>query len=365
MKTIQDIFQAYAPKYLETFGDKIPGQHEKVIKAILKCKTPGCGAVVFLCKHCKTTHSVPLGCGNRHCPGCQHSKSSEWLERQTLNQLPGAHFMVTFTVPKELRGFIRSNPKLGYKELFSASSNALKTLAADSKFSGGAVSGFMGVLHTWGRLLQYHPHIHYLIPGGTLSKDKTKWLPTGNKFYLPVHALSKIFRGKMKDAFRAAGVLDQIPGEVWSQPWNVNCKPVGNGEFTLKYLAPYVFRVAIANSRILKVEHDKVHISYKKSGSKRLRTLVLSAIEFMRRFLQHVLPSGFMKIRYFGFMSSNFSLPLEKIRELIQTSGACTAKEIQKIATVLQSSISLVCPDCGGELSLLGIIFPECNSPSG
>jgi hypothetical protein len=365
MKTIQDIFRVHAPMYLEKFGDKIPSQHKKVIQAILKCKTHGCGAIVYSCKNCKTTHSVPLGCGNRHCPGCQHSKTSEWLERQTLKQLPGSHFMVTFTVPKELRDFIRSNQKLGYTELFSASSKALKKLAADSKFSGGAISGFMGVLHTWGRQLPYHPHMHYLVPGGTLSKDKTTWLPTGNKFYLPVHALSKIFRGKMKDAFRTAGVLDQIPREVWNQPWIVNCKPVGDGEFTLKYLAPYVFRVAISNSRILKIENDKVHISYKKSGSKRLRTLVLSPLEFMRRFLQHVLPSGFMKIRYFGFMSPNFSLSLEKIRELIQTSGACTAKEIQKIATVLLTSISPVCPDCGGALSLLDIVFPERNSPSG
>lgn len=365
MKTIQDIFRAYAPAYLEKFEDKMPGQHQKVIQAILKCKSPGCGAIVYRCNHCKKNHSVPLGCGNRHCPGCQHNKSSQWLERQTLKQLPGVHFMVTFTAPKELRDFIRANPKLGYKELFAASSSSLKNLATDTKFSGGAISGFMGVLHTWGRQLQYHPHIHYLVPGGTLLKDKTRWLPTGNKFYLPVHALSKIFRGKMKDAFGAAGVLNEIPGEVWKQPWVVNCKPVGNGEFTLKYLAPYVFRVAISNSRILKIEDDKVTIRYKKSGSKRQRTLVLPTMEFMRRFLQHVLPRGFMKVRYFGFMSPNFSLPLERIRTLIQSCGACTAQEIQKIATIVLTSIPMVCPDCGGDLSFLGVILPERNWLSG
>jgi hypothetical protein len=359
MKTIQDIFGAYSPSYLELYGDKIPSQHLKVIKAILKCKTPGSGTLVYRCQHCNTIHTLHLGCGNRHCPGCQYGKTSAWLQRQSLRQLPGPHFMVTFTIPEELRKFIRTHARLGYSELFSASSASLKKLATDMKFCGGEYSGFMGVLHTWGRQLQYHPHIHYLVPGGTLSQDKDKWLPTTNKFYLPVHALSMIFRAKMRDAFDAAGVLNQIPAEVWQQAWNVNCKPVGDGAFTLKYLAPYVFRVAISNSRILKVEEDKVHIRYKNSGSNRPRTLVLSALEFLRRFLQHVLPTGFMKVRYFGFMNPNFSIPLEKIRALIKSSGICTKKEILAIATTITLPASIICSECGGNLLLQCIILPE------
>ena len=214
MKTIQDIFKTYSLSYLKLYGDKIPNQHRKVMQAILRCKTPDSGALVYRCLHCGKPHILYLGCSNRHCPGCQHRKTSAWLQRQSLRQLPGTHFMVTFTVPKELRKFIHNHTRLGYSELFSASSESLKKLAADKKFSGGEHSGFMGVLHTWGRQLQYHPHIHYLVPGGTLSPDKDKWLPTTNKFYLPVHAFSKIFRAKMRDAFQSAGVFDQIPAEV-------------------------------------------------------------------------------------------------------------------------------------------------------
>lgn len=365
METIQDIFHAHGPEYLEKFGDNIPNQHQKVIRAIFRCKTGESGTLIYSCDNCKKKHIIQLGCGNRHCPGCQHVKTSEWLDRQTSRQLPGPHFMVTFTVPEELRMFIRSNPKLSYSEMFSASADSLKELGTDKKFCGGPLSGFMGVLHTWGRTLQYHPHIHYLVPGGSLSQDRDKWFPSRNKFYLPVHALSKIFRGKMKDAFLKAGVLGQIPALVWKQSWNVNCKPVGDGVFTLKYLAPYVFRVAISNSRILKVKEGVVTISYKKSGSNRPRTLDLSILEFMRRFLQHVLPSGFMKIRYFGFMNPNFSTPLKKIRELIQGSGVCSSKEIKKIATTIRPTVSIKCSDCGETLSFQCVLLPERNWLSG
>lgn len=165
-------------------------------------------------------------------------------------QLPGHHFMMTFTVPEGLRRFIRSNQRVGYSALFTTSSDAIKKLARDKKHMGGDLPGFFGVLHTWGRTQEYHPHIHYVVAGGALSIRDRTWHPSRIDFYLPVRALSKIFRAKFKDAMIKAGLFEHIPAEVWLQDWNVNCQAVGESQASLKYLAPYVFKVAISNHRM-------------------------------------------------------------------------------------------------------------------
>jgi hypothetical protein len=222
--------------------------------------------------------------------------------------------MLTFTVPQQIRPFMRSHQRLAYSALFAASSLAMKKLAPDPKFIGADLAGFFGVLHTWGRKLQYHPHIHYVVPGGAISTQDQSWHPSSQSFYLPVHALSRIFRAKFRDRMKKAGLLHKIPPEVWKLGWNVNSQPVSSSEASVKYLAPYVFRVAISNSRIVKVEKGKVYFRYKKQRSRRHRTMALDALEFIRRFLQHVLPSGFMKVRYYGFLSPTSKVPLEEVR---------------------------------------------------
>jgi hypothetical protein len=226
--------------------------------------------------------------------------------------------MLTFTVPEELRAFLRSHQRIGYSAMFAASSAAIKRLTGDPKFVGGDSPGFFGVLHTWGRQLQYHPHIHFVVPGGALDSGSGLWHPSGVGFFLPVHALSKIYRALFRERMIKAGLLGQIPREVWSIDWNVNSQPVGSAEASIKYLTPYVFRVAISNSRIIKVEDGKVFFHYKKTGSNRLRTLALDALEFIRRFLQHVLPTGFMKVRYYGFLSPSSKVSLEEVRARIE-----------------------------------------------
>ncbi len=163
MGAIQEIFRQYAPQYLARFGDAVPAQHRHVIDAITQCRTDAFGSVCYRCEDCGHHHLVPAACGNRHCPQCQHRKSALWLERQLKRQLPGPHFMLTFTVPEPLRGFVRSHQRVGYAALFEASSQAIKKLARDPRFIGGDQTGFFGVLHTWGRQLQYHPHIHYVV----------------------------------------------------------------------------------------------------------------------------------------------------------------------------------------------------------
>jgi len=168
----------------------------KTINAIIDCRTSYYGAAIYKCNACDQFHIVYRSCGNRHCPNCQHHKTRLWIEKQMDRQLPGHHFMVTFTMPQELRSFIRSNQRACYSAMFKASSKTLKKLSRDEKYMGGDLPGFFGVLHTWGRQLQYHPHIHYIIPGGALSTQDGKWHPSRIDYYLPVKAISKMFKAK-------------------------------------------------------------------------------------------------------------------------------------------------------------------------
>ena len=311
MSAIKEIFQSYGPEYLDRYEATMPAEHRKVIDAIINCRTPAYGAALYECERCGEPHIVYRSCGNRHCPNCQYHKSLKWLEKQIKQRLPGHHFMITFTVPNTLRRFLRSNQRLAYSAMFKASSEAIKKLAADEKYMGGDLPGFFGLLHTWGRQLHYHPHIHYVVPGGALSTQKHRWHPSRIDFYLPIRALSKIFRAKFRDEIQKAGLLANIPAELWHIDWIVNCQAVGACEHSLRYLAPYVFKVAISDRRILKVQNRTVSFRYKKPHSERWRTMTLEVMEFIRRFLQHVLPTGFMKVRYYGFMNPNSSMPLQ------------------------------------------------------
>lgn len=350
MTTISEIFRTFGPEYLEHFGHDMPNEHRKVIEAIMRCRTEQTGYAYFECEQCAHPHIAYCSCGNRHCPTCQHHKTRQWLESQLECQLPGHHFMITFTVPESLRRFIRSHQRLAYSALFKASSEAIRKLVMDEKYIGGDLPGFFGVLHTWGRTLDYHPHIHYIVAGGALLTEDRSWHPSRIDFYLPVRALSEIFRAKFRDEMKASALFEKVPSEVWDTAWNVNCQAVGESSATLKYLAPYVFKVAISNSRIIGVENGFVTFRYKKSHSERWRTMALEVKEFMRRFLQHVLPAGFMKVRYFGFMNPNCKVDLDTIRALIELSYGFNLPELQ--AQALEPWQPAVCPHCGGALKL-------------
>ncbi len=365
MNSINDIFRDFAPDYLHRFGETMPAQHKKVIEAMVDCRTEVNGSLVYRCERCGRDHLLHRGCGNRHCPGCQHHRNRRWMEKQLERQLPGHHFMLTFTVPEPLRDFIRSHQRSAYAALFAASSQAIKVLATNPRFNEGDLPGFFGVLHTWGRMLQYHPHIHYVVPGGMLACQTGQWHPTAPQFYLPVAALSKIFRAKFRDRMHQDGLLNQIPAEVWKCDWNVNSQAVGCPEAAIKYLTPYVFQVAISNTRIVKVEDGKVFFRYKKSGSNRPRTMALDALEFIRRFLQHVLPTGFMKVRYYGFLNPNSKVPLEKVRTLVELAYGFVLNEPKMDKKTMPS---FLCPHCKGELVYCYAILPHrqwAGGPSG
>jgi len=355
MTTIKDIFCEFAPEYLERHGGRIPSEHRQVIHAIMRCRSGQFGFTIYRCQHCGEHHLVNRSCGNRHCPNCQHHKTQQWLAKQTARALPAHHFLITFTVPEQVRGFIRSNQHAAYHAMFQASSAALKLLAKDERFIGTDLPGFVGVLHTWGRQLHYHPHIHYIVPGGGISKDQTRWRASRQDFYLPVKALSRIYRAKFRDAMKQAGLLESIDSTVWSAGWNVDSKAVGDSETSLQYLAPYVFKVAISDNRILTVEHRTVTFRYREHGSNRSRTTSLDVLEFIRRFLQHVLPHGFVKVRHYGFLAANCALSIDAIRHLIDThSGLRSPQALLEPPTPPAPR----CPNCGGPLIPLYSILP-------
>lgn len=225
----------------------------------------------------------------------------------------------------------------------------------------------MGVLHIlrqaqdrlWARNLSYHPHVHYLVPGGGMSADESTWLPGRKSFFLPVKPLSILFRAKFRDALRKTDWNDQVPKEVWSQDWVVHCQPVSNGVAALKYLAPYIFRVALSNRRILTVDAGKVTFVYKDSNSGETRTCTLRAEEFIRRFLQHVLPKGFVKVRYFGFFSSGKQQMLAKIRRLL-----CKFRRLEfPLEKSNRSRPDLRCPKCGCLMRWLQPLHPQSRPP--
>jgi hypothetical protein len=357
MTTINEIFQTFGPEYLQRYSHLIPKAHRKVMDAIIACRTEACGLALYECEKCGEAHRVYRSCGNRRCPTCQYHKSRQWLEKKMKRQLPGHHFLLTFTVPESLRRFIRKYQRTAYSALFKASSEAMKRLVLDEKSIGADLPGFFGILHTWGRTLEFHPHIHYIVPGGALSTSNGLWHPSRIDFYLPVRALSQIFKAKFRDAMKEAGLFDQIPPDVWQIDWNVNSQAVGSSEASLKYLAPYVFRVAISNSRILKIENRTVFIRYRKSHSHRLRTLALEVMEFLRRFLQHVLPTGFMKVRYYGFMNPNCGVSLDRISTLIEMSYGFN---VALPKSDLEPWQPITCPACGGTLRLRSLLLP-CN----
>lgn len=353
MSKIQDLFVTYAPEYLRRYGTRMPKTHRKVIDAVVNCRSGRFGVHLYHCRDCNEVHTVNSSCGNRHCPSCQADKSDQWLQKQTAKLLPCNYFMVTFTVPEELRRFVRSNQIVCYNAIFNAASAAMKRLAQDKRFVGCNTPGFSGVLHTWGRDMNYHPHVHFIVPGGGIDKKNSKWLSSKPDFFIHVRPLSCMYRRLFKEELEAHGLLDQVPSELWRKEWIVNSQAVGKGESTLKYLANYVFRVAISNNRIISFDNDTVKFRYRKTKSKRWRVMELDVMEFIRRFLQHVLPHGLMKVRHYGFLSSTSRLAIQKIREMICCLYSIVKKSVLKVKSRRKP---MLCKRCGAHMKWLQYI---------
>jgi hypothetical protein len=345
---LAEIFRHYGPAYRARFGDQLLPSHRQAMWAIEHCRTEALGGHVYHCPDCDQHLYQYHSCRNRHCPKCQNEQAQHWLEHQQELLLPVPYFMLTFTLPAPLRPMARNRQALLYDLLFRTSAAATQRLAADPRFVGGQL-GMVGVLHTWGRTLTYHPHVHYLIPAGGCTDDDQTWHPARDDFLVPVKALSGIFRARFRDALRQTDLFERVPATVWEQDWVVHCQAVGNGGTAFKYLAPYIFRVAISNSRLLKVENDQVMFRYRASDTGQSRTCTLAAEEFIHRFLQHVLPKGFVKVRYYGFLSVAQRAQLTMLRQQLapvrtvplSTAAPCATDQPTPFA---ESSVTPVTP---------------------
>jgi hypothetical protein len=358
---LAEIFHRYGPEYRQKFGERMPLRHRLAMAAIEQCRTEALGGHVYQCEACDEALYSYHSCKNRHCPKCQNETAEQWLVEQQELLLPTPYFMVTFTLPTDLKHIARSNQKSLYNILFRTSAAALQQLAQDPRFVGGRI-GMVGVLHTWTRDLSYHPHVHYLVPAGALHPDGQRWLSAKKDFLVHVKPLSILFRDKFRDELKKTPLFERVPAETWTKDWVVHCQPVGTGVAALKYLAPYIFRVAISNNRILDLRDDRVTFRYKDSDTGETRHRTVTAQEFIRRFLQHVLPRGFVKVRYYGFFSHGNRHLLNQIRRLL--GNANTAKQTTpQQAHLASQDRALRCPKCGQAMRLVETLQPKRHRP--
>ncbi len=290
---------------------------QKALGDIAACRTVDMGGHINTCNHCGFKQQAYNSCHNRHCPKCQFLKQEQWVDKLKGRLIPGRYFHIVFSIPHLLNPLFYINQAICYKLLFDAASGALRNAGRNPNFLG-AETGAVAVLHTWGQTLSYHPHIHMLVPAGGLSEDGVEWISAHKKFFVPVKALSKMFRGilirllkkhldennlKLPDGFSGFQVLK---AKLYEKNWNVYAKKaLGGVNSVLVYLGRYTHRVAISNSRLINIENDKVTFRYKnyrKRGKQEIITI--SCVEFTRRFMMHVLPKGFYKIRYYGILAT-------------------------------------------------------------
>jgi hypothetical protein len=314
--TLGEIFRCSGPAYREKMGTRLSATQRAAMAAIEQCRTEALGGQVYRCPRCSSVRYSFHSCRNRHCPTCQHDKAQSWLAKQQALLLPVPYFLVTFTLPAELRTIAREHQRRLYGLLFRSSARALQQLAVDPRFLGGDI-GMVGVLQTWTRDLRYHPHIHYLVPAGAFVPGEGHWVQAKGRFLVHVNPLGKLFRGKMRAGLQQLKLERAVPAAVWGKAWVVDCRAVGSGEAALKYLAPYIFRVALSNNRLEGMVNEEVTFRYRVAESKKLKRCTLPAEAFIHRFLEHVLPRGFVKVRYFGLFSPGKREVLAHVRMLL------------------------------------------------
>ena len=334
---VAEIFQRYGPAYRETHGASLSPNQRRVMQAIETCRTAALGGHVEECDGCGHRQIAYNSCRNRHCPKCQSLAKAAWLEARQADLLPVPYFHVIFTLPPAIQAIAYQNQAVVYGLLFRAVAETLRSLAADPKHLGAEI-GFIALLHTWGQTLQYHPHVHCLVPGGGLAPDGQHWISCRPTFFLHVHVLAarfrRVFLDALQNAFAAqrlqffgalAPLADRQAFTSYLAPlreakWIAYAKPpFGSPQKVLDYLGRYTHRVAIANHRLVKLENDQVSFhwrDYRHHGKRKLMTL--PAEEFIRRFLLHVLPTGFQRIRHYGLLANRSrQAKLARCRQLL------------------------------------------------
>jgi hypothetical protein len=385
---LADIFRSYGPAYRE--AHKLPYNHLRVMRAIEVCRTAVLGGHKDRCDNCGHMEISYNSCRNRHCPKCQTLKKERWIEARSEDLLPILYFHVVFTIPSELNPLVLINQKVMYDLLFRSVSETLMELAQNQKHLGARI-GAIGILHTWGQNLMDHPHIHCIVTGGGLSPDGSRWVSCRKKFFIHVKVMSALFRGKfldhLKQCFRRGelvfpgsishlkepGNFDIFTKQFYEKEWVVYCKPpFGGPQGVLQYLGRYTHRIAISNNRILANQDGNVSFLWRDyADENRQKTMKLKADEFIRRFLLHVLPARYVRIRHFGLLANRSRKDNIAVCRKIISGGKTVAKENNKQETWQEQLIRIcgidvtVCPVCQtGKMLRVVLLNPlRCNSP--
>ena len=374
MTEIADIFNKYGKKYIEKYS--LSYQQLKVISAITSCRTSKLGGHADVCEECGHLRISYNSCRNRHCPKCQGLLKEKWIEDRKKDLLPIQYYHIVFTIPNILNDLVLRNKQEMYSMLFKASSETLKELAADPKYMEANI-GFISILHTWGQNLMDHPHIHCIVTGGGLSFKNKEWLSSKKNFFLPVKVISSLFRGKFMHYLKQKYHENKLffPGKIqhlqkennfqklvdtlYSKNWVVFSKPsFANPEAVIEYLGRYINKVAISNHRIIKMEDGKVTFRYKDySDDDKNKYMTLDVFEFIRRFLLHVLPKRFVRIRYYGIMCHRYRKQnLLFCRYLLNVyvnnnvDNSYSKESWQNILFRLTGKDLSICPECGGNM---------------
>lgn len=387
MIEVQDIFRAHGEEYRSKH--KLPYQTLKVMTAIEACRTAELGGHIDECDECGHIRISYNSCRNRHCPKCQTLAKERWLEDRKEDLLPVGYFHVVFTIPEELNYLALTNQKVIYPILFKAVAETLLELGKDKKYLGAEI-GVTTILHTWGQNLMHHPHIHCIVPGGGLSLDGSRWISFKKDFFIPVKVLSRKFRGKFLFYLKKAYYSNNIKfigdneelnekqifqcfiDRLYLKEWVVYCKPpFKSAEYVLEYLGRYTHRVAISNNRIVSLRNGHVTFKWRDyRDNNKLKYMTVTSEEFIRRFLMHVLPNKFVKIRHYGILSNrNIGIKLKKCKQL--TGAILRISPIPRLSSAellfKLTGIDLnVCPCCGrGKMVRKGKLQPENYSPPG
>lgn len=367
---VADIFRNHGMRWRQANAGRIKLRQLKAMSAIERCRTAALGAHVLRCEQCCVTEISYNSCRNRHCPKCQSVAAHRWLEARQNELLPVEYYHVVFTVPAQVADVAFQNPAVIYNILFKAASETLLTIAADPKHLG-VRTALTAVLHTWGSAMTHHPHLHCIVPGGGLSPDGQKWISCRKGFFLPVRVLSRLFRrlfieqllkahklGLLEFHSSLVSLADEKTFERYLEPvrrceWIVYAKrPFSGPEAVLSYLARYTHRVAIANSRLIKADKQSVTFKWKDyriKGRKRLGTMTLSVDEFIRRFLIHILPDQFHRIRHYGFLANAV-----RAEQLAQVRRALQIPSLEKEATE-EKEHTFVCRECETPMKIIAI----------
>jgi hypothetical protein len=366
---VADIVRRPGDRFVEQHRAWVSGQHRRVLRAIAQCRTAALGGHRDRCDQCAQPALSYNSCRDRHCPKCLTAARNAWVAAREQELLPVGYVHLVFPMPEPLARLALVNQRVVYDRLFQAAADTLLQVARNPKRLGAAIGGLM-VLHTWGQRLQHHPHIHCVVPAGGLSPDGTQWIHAGPRFFLPIPVLRQVFRGKLVAALREAfrqgrlyfpgslaplatdGAFRAFLRSLYRQAWVVYAKPpFGSPAHVLHYLARYTHRVAISNHRLVDVTADTVSFRWKdyRHGSQ-LRTLTLDVDEFLRRFLLHVLPKRFVRIRYFGFLASRCrTRGLPQCRQAI---GAAPVPPVEPPQTA-RPPATWPCPRCGGPMRIV------------